>query len=90
MDSGCDVDRLEVSLVLQDWRSTPLDSYQYLDSEADGNSLEKSLICRTHLLQAGADPTVESVGVFDVTESMSAVETTLGTSTAKFRITVSP
>lgn len=60
MDSGSDVDRYDL-FGDGEWKRTPLASFQSYDTKAHKETLKRSLVCRSHLLQAGADPTLQPI-----------------------------
>ena len=88
MDSGCDVDRAAVAFDGDQWRETPLYCSLKFSTELDEHGLEQSLLCRTHLLQAGADPTIGFVNVSDVNFPISAIEHALTEKVGGVHVTV--
>lgn len=89
VDSGCDVDLAAVAFHADVLRDTPLHCSHFLESDLNEDELEQLLLCRKHLLQAGADPTIASVDMSGSEYSRSAVEKALGQATGGCRTTVS-
>ena len=81
MDSGSGIDRYDV-YEEGPLKRTPLSSFRYFDDKADVESLRRSLMCRSRLLQAGADPTLElifreTIQGYDIVEIESIVRETM-------------
>jgi hypothetical protein len=73
-----------------DWLATPLISFADYNPEIDGASLERYLICRTILLQAGADPTIDPWSNNPELQSTSMIRASLEWDFGWHRSTVSP
>ena len=89
MDGGSDLDLYDGSEVT---RATPLSCFGEHDLEADETSLRRSLACRSHLLQAGADPTIGIVldgWSAEEYESESMIRKTMNNGRKSGRLTVS-
>jgi hypothetical protein len=65
VDSGCDLDRLALSFSSPDLQDTPLSIYVHRSKPEDESPFDRSLTCRSHLLKAGADPTLATVDTVD-------------------------
>ena len=80
MDSGFDVDRAAIAFSDDQYRDTPLYCSEIRSTESEEDATERYMLCRKHLLQAGADPTIGYMDVTTVDLFISEIESVLSRS----------
>jgi len=83
------LDRTALSFDGDDLKETPLSSFGFIVTDMDDILFERSLTCRKHLLQAGADPTLGTVDTSDDSASESTIIEALQAQISRCRATVS-